>query len=265
VKLELHDVEDVNALARQALETRLKQWSAHLNEHQREDAHAYLVGVAYHLAYGSVRCISRLRCPECGAVYAPKTGLITCETCDHELVRKTGCGKNYPHTHQASTCDECGNDLERVPGYDPSKGLSFSTYAYRMMRLRLADWYREQFGDSRHGILTCLDCGAVFPNESEADLPHCRICKSAAIGRRRPQVVPAEELERTPDEFDMAEQIGSLVNVTRLDTDQRFYLRRIAMPIAFEGKTIEEVASDLHWSKRRVSRALRDLRSALAA
>ena len=33
--------------------------------------------------------------------------------------------------------------------YDPSKGPSFSTYAYRILRLRVTDWYRARFGDSR--------------------------------------------------------------------------------------------------------------------
>jgi hypothetical protein len=33
--------------------------------------------------------------------------------------------------------------------YDPTRGLAFSTYAYRICRLRIADWYRAEFKDPR--------------------------------------------------------------------------------------------------------------------
>jgi hypothetical protein len=37
--------------------------------------------------------------------------------------------------------------------YDPSRGLSFSTYSYRLLTLRIADWYRQdpEFRDTRYG------------------------------------------------------------------------------------------------------------------
>lgn len=40
--------------------------------------------------------------------------------------------------------------LELGRGYDPTRGLSFSTYSRRILRLRLADWYRSTFGDARY-------------------------------------------------------------------------------------------------------------------
>lgn len=48
-------------------------------------------------------------------------------------------------SYLVSTCWE----LSR--GYDPTKGLSFSTYATRTLALRVVDWYRDRFGDSRYG------------------------------------------------------------------------------------------------------------------
>jgi len=35
--------------------------------------------------------------------------------------------------------------------YDPSRGLAFSTYCYRILRLRVVDWYRATYGDARFG------------------------------------------------------------------------------------------------------------------
>ena len=35
--------------------------------------------------------------------------------------------------------------------YDPAKGLSFSTYAEPILRLRIVDWYRKRFEGSRYG------------------------------------------------------------------------------------------------------------------
>lgn len=35
--------------------------------------------------------------------------------------------------------------------YDDSRGLAFSTYSYRILRLRVVDWYRARFSDQRFG------------------------------------------------------------------------------------------------------------------
>lgn len=36
--------------------------------------------------------------------------------------------------------------------YDPKKGPSFTTHAYRILRLRVADCYRRHMGDTRNGV-----------------------------------------------------------------------------------------------------------------
>jgi len=35
--------------------------------------------------------------------------------------------------------------------YDPSRGLAFSTYCWRILRLRIVDYYRARFSDQRFG------------------------------------------------------------------------------------------------------------------
>jgi hypothetical protein len=35
--------------------------------------------------------------------------------------------------------------------YDPTRNTSFSKYAHNTLKLRLVDWYRAHYGDSRHG------------------------------------------------------------------------------------------------------------------
>lgn len=34
--------------------------------------------------------------------------------------------------------------------YDPNRGWSFSKLAYRTLRLRVVDWYRDRYWDTRH-------------------------------------------------------------------------------------------------------------------
>lgn len=85
--LRLHDVDDVEALARKALDDRLRAWGARLRPSDYEDFLTELIAAAWELA-----------------------------------------GR-----------------------YDPERGLSFATHAYRILKLRCADCYRKYFGDTRHG------------------------------------------------------------------------------------------------------------------
>lgn len=36
--------------------------------------------------------------------------------------------------------------------YWPTSTLSFSTFSRRILRVRLADWYRDTYGDARYGL-----------------------------------------------------------------------------------------------------------------
>lgn len=54
-----------------------------------------------------------------------------------------------PHHREDAIAYLVATCWELSEKYDPSRGLSFSTYAYRMLSLRVADWYRATFGDNR--------------------------------------------------------------------------------------------------------------------
>lgn len=76
--------------------------------------------------------------------------------------------------------------------YDPNRRLSFSTYCHRILRLRLADWYRDRFGDSRYGdgrpeeisleqMADALDCTIADLVESATDYTHEEVLTRVAL------------------------------------------------------------------------------------
>ncbi len=147
--LRLHDVDDVEGLARDALNDRLRTWGAHLRPHDYEDALAYLVATAW------------------------------------EVSRR----------------------------YDRSRSAqSFSTYAGRILRFRVADWYRGFLGDSRYG-------GGARITDS------------------------LEEIELDPVSPDAGEVNPiSQINLHRLTPESRRALLQIAKPMLEEGLTREALA-----------------------
>jgi len=53
--------------------------------------------------------------------------------------------------------------------YDPNRGLAFSTFSHRILSLRVVDWYRDTFGDSRyesHQLEVSLESLARQENET---------------------------------------------------------------------------------------------------
>jgi hypothetical protein len=65
--------------------------------------------------------------------------------------------------------DKCW-ELSRV--YDPTLGLSFSTYSRRILTARVVDWYRTTYGDARYGTqhrhVSLEGLAARFEREGEA-------------------------------------------------------------------------------------------------
>lgn len=170
----LHDVADVEALAREAMESRLQSWSAHLHGAEREDALSFLVGTAYVLAQG----------------------------------------------------------------FNPDLGLSFSTYLYRMLRLRLADWYRARFRDARHGPTSANDTSLDAMHESRVPFG---------------DVADPELIE---------EQIISLVNARMLKGKPSCIrtLLLVAIPMARDDETVADAARRLGRKRREVAFYLDELR-----
>lgn len=61
-------------------------------------------------------------------------------------------GEKIAREFQADGCAIAIEIVERRPrgAYDPQRGLMFSTYSRKILTLRIADWYRITFGDSRY-------------------------------------------------------------------------------------------------------------------
>lgn len=72
-------------------------------------------------------------------------------------------------------------ELER--SFDETLGLSYSTYLFRLLRLRLADWYRDRFGDSRYGRLPDIPTAPADLPDDEIDLDDCAWPEQVCVER----------------------------------------------------------------------------------
>lgn len=168
----LHDVDDVEGLARRALDDSITSWGARLSALDYEDAMSYLLEV---------------------------------------MVRLAG-------------------------SYDPAKGRnSFSTFAYRILRRRVVDWYREAKGDARYGH-------------------HKRI---VAISDEERSRIEAEILESW-DGWSV-EEVLAMVNTVALNPGPRRVWNKVVVPIVRDGRTISEVARDLDVPRSMVVQQLEEL------
>lgn len=129
--------------------------------------------------------------------------------------------------------------------FDPARGLSFSTYAYRTLKLRVVDWYRHEFGDSRYGQrpqVLSLDGPAPRGESSHATL-------GDFVG---------ETLD-DHDELIDVDVLRELAGDGELSAEASQILREVALPLAL-GLTKDEVAERLGRSRRHVNRCLDELR-----
>lgn len=164
----LHDVDDVPALARKAMDARLNEFGAHLTPQDKEDALAYLIATAW------------------------------------ELSRS----------------------------YDKKLGPAYSTYCFRMLKLRLVDWYRMTFGDARYGGGPRLVAGV-------------------------------EELERIAVEVELVQDVLVELGSVALSPDGRRTFERIAKPMLEEGLTKDQIAERLGFDRREISELLKALHQEL--
>lgn len=120
--------------------------------------------------------------------------------------------------------------------YDPARGeLSFSTYAYRILRRRYTDFLRDVLGDRRYGN----DGREVTMAET-----------------------PLEGFTEDPETF---EALVESIDHDRLSPRARGALRRIARLIAEDGLTATEAAARLGKTRREALADLRRLRLELGA
>lgn len=122
--------------------------------------------------------------------------------------------------------------------YDPTKGLSFRTYAYRTLRRRYTDFLRKTRGDSRYG-----NAGREVAFADPTELHE-------AIG-----VADPESFDALIEHFDH----------DRLSQRARGTLKSIARVMAEEGISAAEAADRIGKRRREANSDLARLRSELAA
>lgn len=132
------------------LDARLDEWGARLDADKYADVLTYLLETCWELS-------------GLDAAGEPRRGWrVRCALDPEEL--EAGDGEDlgwYVDEHEAwaiADARAAGEPgaivaVEEAPppgAYDPELGLAFSTYSRRILKLRVVDWYRRTFGDSRY-------------------------------------------------------------------------------------------------------------------
>jgi hypothetical protein len=146
----LWDVRDVEAFCRKILDRYLGSRGGRLNPTEYESALTFLVDRAWWLS----GLEADLRSPRfvywlTGAAFV-EGELAPVEigpfpTVEAAIARR----QRWPWTTGWVSVEP---EQRRPRGaYDPTRGLSFSTYATRILKNRVTDWYRDRFHDARYG------------------------------------------------------------------------------------------------------------------
>jgi hypothetical protein len=153
VQLALHDVRDPEAHVRVLLDSRLAEWGARLDGPAYEDALTYLLELCWELsgldANGEPRICWWAR------LFIDAEEIDAGDTVEElgpfpsEIARDRAV-ETYVCTMTEQPIVELHEGRPRG-AYDPAFGLSFSTYSRRILSLRVVDWYRRTFHDSRYG------------------------------------------------------------------------------------------------------------------
>lgn len=157
-----------------------------------------------------------------------------------------------PHLYEDALQELLTTTWQLWQRFDPARGLSFSTYAYRLLKLRVVDWYRSEFGDSRYG---------ERPTVLSLDAP-----MSLREGRQTSEH-RLEDLvgDRTADDYSAPidlDVLRELEGKGELSEEGSRVLREVALPLAL-GLNKDEVGERLGRSRRHVNRCLDDLRAEL--
>lgn len=110
--------------------------------------------------------------------------------------------------------------------FDPSKGVRFSTYAYRILWRRVASWYRQRFIDTRY--------------------------------RSKPVMVSLEDTDTLASPGD--ELPLGRINVAALTPEGRMILSRLARPMVEEDLSLQQAAEQFGYGRRWCREALDRLR-----
>lgn len=153
----LHDVRDVEAHVRTLLDAYLRERGAHLDPAKYADALAYLVALCWRLSglQGDGRTPRVEYAVHILITDRRTVGETRSETLEPFATRERAelAVAAWRSLHEAGYLTIVVSYGEQRPrgSYDPSFGLSFSTYSRRILTRRCVDWYRATFGDNRYG------------------------------------------------------------------------------------------------------------------
>jgi len=166
----LHDVRDPEAHVRVLLDARLGELGAHLNGPAYEDALTYLLELCWELSGLDADGNPRI-------CWYARLFFDVEEIDDGDTVEELGPFPSEEARDRAVATYVCTMTEHPIVelhegrprgAYDPAFGLSFSTYSRRILRLRVVDWYRRTFHDSRYGQERHPD-GTLMPREISLD------------------------------------------------------------------------------------------------
>lgn len=154
-----------------------------------------------------------------------------------------------PHLYEDALQELLTTAWQLWQRFDPARGLSFSTYCYRLLKLRVVDWYRHEFGDTRYGERPQVLSLDARPRRGASS-------DDLAGGRQRDSLM--EELTDDGDAPIDVDVLRELEGTGALSSDGSRILREIALPLAL-GLSKDEVATRLGRSRRYVNRCLDEL------
>lgn len=163
-RLQLWDVRDVEAHVRVIVDSWLREWNARLDATKRDLLVRWLIRTCWLLSglkedgrtlrpgYAPLLTIT-YPAPRWSSVY----GLVEQRLFEPPPYNLQGeavaAGAKFAAWFAQDGSSVEVEIVERRPrgAYDPSFGISFSTYSRRTLTRRIIDWYREEFKDRRYG------------------------------------------------------------------------------------------------------------------
>jgi len=232
----LHDVDEPLGFVRHALADELRYRGGYLNEDRTDDCVAYLSEVLVRLARrydpDGTAAIAALREP-LKARTATRAQWGSYQQYLRARARRQGRGEPSRDLGRAFA-----DQLAQL-GLHVGPRLSFSSWAYSILRRRYSDWLRWSRGDSRYG------------NEGRKE----------AMG---PEGDEVQAVTAVRDELDFSGVLEE-INHDKLSARARGTLYELARPIAEERISITEAANRIGKTRREASRDLDRLREEMTA
>lgn len=158
-----------------------------------------------------------------------------------------------PHLHEEAIAYLVATAWELSEKFDAARSSSFAAYAGASLRLRLVDWFRATFGDSRYGRRP-EPLSIDYRDELEAAFG------SSSRGRDLDELLvdPVDVHEAALAALGLGIEWGT-ISLPGLAT-----VREIGIPLS-RGASLEAIARGLGQSRRRVEQRIEELRDELLA